>query len=320
MYTFSNGSATPPTLRNACRRFLLGLSLATVTIVASSVASASEGSASVYPAGVETIMPGRLPGPGGSVFEEFNNFYQSNGLVGSNGRPLLPGFHLRAAAAAVKLIHNWDVRILGGTLVSSAAAPLVYLHVDAPFGKGDNAGIGNPDLETVLAYTRGALHWWYGVEVYTPGFSYQKNALVNIGQHNYATAPAGAFTYMPNHGRTEVSSKFQYIVNYTNDATHYRSGGEFVWEYDGMQNITKRLAVGFNGYFYQQATDDLKNGLAYLGGNRARNLAFGPEIRYHFSHYAMILKYEKDFLTENKPVGNSFWLQIGIPIGSPHHD
>jgi hypothetical protein len=317
MYTFSNGSASVPALRTACRRFLMCLGLAMVTIGA---ASAAEGGASVYPAGVETVMPGRLPGPGGTMFLEFDNFYQANGLVGSDGRVLLPGFHLRAAAAAVKLVHNWDVHVLGGTLVSSAAAPLVYLHVDAPFGSGDKTGIGNPDLETVIAYTTGDLHWWYGVEVYTPGFSYRKGALVNIGQHNYGTAPAGAFTYMPNHGRTEVSSKVQYIVNFANDATHYRSGGEFVWEYDGMQNVTKRLALGFNGYYYQQLTNDLQNGLAYLGGDRGRNLAFGPEIRYHFDHYAMILKYQKDFLTENRPVGNSFWFQVGIPIGSPHHD
>jgi hypothetical protein len=169
-------------------------------------------------------------------------------------------------------------------------------------------------------YTKGALNWWYGIEGFTPGFSYQKNALVNVGQHNYATAPSGAFTYMPNHGRTEVSSKVQYIVNFEDHATHYRSGGELVWEYDGMQNVNKRLALGFNGYYYQQLSNDLQNGLAYLGGNRGRNFAFGPEIRYHFDHCAMILKYEKDFLTENRPVGNSLWLQFGVPIGSPHHD
>jgi hypothetical protein len=291
-----------------------------LTIVAVSASSASEGSASVYPAGVETIMPGRLPGAGETMFLQFNNFYQANELAGGDGRALLPGFHLRAAAAAFKVVHNWDVHLLGGTLVSSAAVPAVYLHVDAPFGRGDKAGFGNPDLETVIAYKTGALHWWYGVEVYTPGFSYQKNALVNIGQHNYATAPAAAFTYLPNHGRTEVSSKFQYIVNFMDDATQYRSGGEFVWEYAGMQNVTKRLALGFNGYLYQQATNDTQNGLSYADGNRGRNFAFGPEIRYHFSHYSMILKYEKDFLTENRPVGNALWLQIGVPIGGPHHD
>ncbi len=167
-------------------------------------------------------------------------------------------------------MHNWGVHVLGGTLVSVGALPLEYIHLDAPFGKGDKAGIGNPDIETAIAYKKGALSWWYGFEVYTPGFSYHKNDLVNIGQHNYATAPSGAFTYMPHHGSTEVSSKFQYMVNYTNNATQYRSGNEFLWEYAGMQNLTKRLAIGGNGYFYKQTTNDLQNGLMYLDGNRGR--------------------------------------------------
>jgi len=317
MCIYSDGRASARALRTTCRSFAMCLGLAMAMIGS---ASGAEGGGSVYPAGVETVMPGRLPGPGGTMFLEFTDFYQANGLAGANGHGLLPGFHLRVAATAVKLVHNWNVHVLGGTLVSSAAVPLVYLHVDAPFGRGDKTGIGNPDLETVIAYITGALHMWYGVEVYTPGFEYQKNALVNIGQHYYATAPAAAFTYMPNHGRTEASSKFQYIVNYTNGVTHYRSGGEFVWEYDGMQKVARRLALGFNGCYLQQLGNDRLDGLVYGGGNRVRNFAVGPEIRYHFDHYAMTLKYQKDFLTENRPVGNAFWFQVGVPIGSTHRD
>ena len=55
-------------------------------------------------------------------------------------------------------------------------------------------------------------------------------------------------------------------------------------------------------------------------GNQGRNVTFGPEIRYHFNHYAMILKWQKDFLTENRPAGNSLWLQFGVPLGHPHQD
>jgi hypothetical protein len=142
--------------------------------------------------------------------------------------------------------------------------------------------------------------------------------LVNVGQHNYATAPAAAFSYLPGHGRSEVSSRFLYIVNYSDSATNYRSGNEFLWEFDGMHNITKTVAIGMNGYYYQQTTNDIQNGLVYLGGNRGRNLEFGPEIRCHFSHYVMALKYEKDFFTENRPMGNAFWLQFGVPLGGPH--
>ena len=296
-----------------------GSALFALSFLASGVMHASEGGTSVYPAGVETIMPGRVPGDGQTMLLEFNNFYQANELAGPSGQALVPGFHLRVGAVAGKLVHNWGVHVLGGTLVSTGALPLVDIHLNAPFGTGNKVGFGNPDLETLVAYKKGALNWWYGFEVYTPGFSYRKTDLINIGQHYYATAPSGAFTYMPDHGRLELSSKFQYIVNYHDSATNYTSGNEFVWEYAGMRNVTKSVAVGFNGYFDQQTTDDRQNGLIYLGGDRGRNFEFGPEIRCHFGHYAMILKWEKDFLTENRTVGNSFWLQFGIPL-SHHHD
>ena len=78
--------------------------------------------------------------------------------------------------------------------------------------------------------------------------------------------PSGAFTYLPNHGRTEISSRLQYIVNYTDSATHYHSGNEFLWEYVAMQNVTKKLAIGANGYLYQQTTDDRLLGVIYAGG------------------------------------------------------
>jgi len=294
--------------------------LVTLALTTAGVAAASDGGGSVYPAGVETVMPGLMPGAGGTLLAEFTNFYQANELAGSDGKALVPGFHLRVGAVAVKVVHNWGVRVLGGELVSSAALPYVYIHLNAPFGEGDKAGFSNPDLGVAaIAYTRGALHWWYGMDAYTPGFSYDRNALVNVGQHNYAVAPTGAFTYLPG-GKTELSSKFQYIVNYTNGATNYRSGNEFLWEFDGMRNISKVVAIGGNGYYYQQTTDDTMNGARFLDGNRGRSVQFGPEIRCHFKHYVMALKYEKDFLTENRPVGNAFWIQFGIPIKAGHEN
>jgi len=289
-----------------------------LALVMAGAAYATEGGGSVYPEGVETVMPGRMPGLGGTLLLEFNQFYDVNELAGPTGHAAVPGFHLRVGAAAVKLVHNWNLRLLGGMLVSTAALPAVDVHLNAPFGSQNKVGFGNPDLESLVAYRKGDWNWWYGFEVYTPGFSYNKNDLVNVGQHNYATAPSAAFTYLPHHAKTEVSSKFQYIDNYTNDATGYRSGSEFVWEYAGMQNVTKNLAIGGNGYFYKQTTNDLQNGFAYMGGDRGRNFAFGPEIRYHYKRYAMILKYEKDFLTENRPVGSAVWLQFGVPLSMGH--
>ena len=292
----------------------VGLAAATA-----SVGSATESGASVYPAGVETVLPGITPGPGASLFAEFDNFYQANSLVNGKGQSVVPGFHLGVSAFAVKFVHNWGVHFLGGTLVSYAALPYLYETLDLPFAKGAKSGFANPDLQPVsVAYERGDWHWWYGADVFTPGFPYSKNAFFNIGQHNFAYAPSAAFTYFPKH-RTEVSSKVQYIINRKDDTTNYTSGNELIWEYDAMQNISKRVAVGGNGFFYKQTTDDLQNGAAVPGGNRGRDFAFGPEIRCRVgAKLELIGKYQRDMLVQNRPVGNSFWFQLGLPLGHPH--
>jgi len=280
------------------------------------VANATELGASVYPAGVETVMPGMAPHPGGTMLLEFNDYYQANGLVDGKGHSEVPGFHLRVTAFAVKFVHNWGVHVLGGTLVSDAALPFLYEHLDGPFGSGCKTGFSNPDFQPVaVAYERGDLHWWYGLDAYTPGFEYSKKDLVNIGQHNFAVAPTSAFTYLPAHS-AELSSKFQYIVNGKDGDTQYRSGNEFLWEYAAMKNLSKKVAVGANGFYYQQTTGDLQNGMkAGPDGHRGRDVAVGPEIRCHFGHIALIAKYQRDTLVQNRPIGNQFWLQLGIPIG-----
>lgn len=313
MYLHLTNPGTRPSIGRFLRPFIMCVTLAWLL---AGVAAATELGASVYPAGVETVMSGMAPAPGGTLFLEFNNFYQANALLNSQGHSEIPGFQLRVAAVAIKVVHNWGLHVLGGTLVSYAALPYLYEHLDAPFGVGAKTGFANPDIQPVaIAYQRGDWHWWYGLDVFTPGFSYNKADLVNIGQHNFALAPSGAFTYLPRRS-TEISSKFQLINNGKNDATQYQSGREFIWEYDGMQNITKKLAVGINGFYYQQTTDDRQYGVAV--GNRGRDMAFGPEIRYHMGKMALIAKYQRDALVENRPVGNSFWLQLGLPIGKGH--
>ena len=300
-------------IRTNVRRFSVFFIL---TLTFAVIANATEGGASVYPAGVETVMPGVMPPAGKTLFAEFNDFYQANGLMDATGHGLIPGVHLRVAAVAPKLVHNWGVKFLGGMLVSSAAAPFLYEHLNGPFGMHEKSGIGNPDIGVLaVAYKTGDVHWWYGLDLLTPGFQYNKNNLLNVGQHNFATAPVGAFTYLPQHGRTEISSRFEYFVNYTNPATNYRSGHEFLWEYDGMHNVTKKLAVGVDGYFYRQTTDDVQNGIAV--GNRGRAFAMGPEFRYHMGRVAGVLKYQKEMAVENRPMGNAFWCQFGVPLW--HH-
>jgi hypothetical protein len=70
-----------------------------------------------------------------------------------------------------------------------------------------------------------------------------------------------------------------------------------------------------NGYLYKQTTDDQLNGTAVAGGNRGRDLAIGPQFRFFIGpHSAFAFKYYRDTLVQNKPRGNAFWFQLGVPI------
>jgi len=300
------------------RRVIRFVTAGSVFAAVMSIAYATETSGSVYPVGAETELTGTAPGPGQTLLVNFENFYMANGLANSKGQSEIPGFHLRVGAAAVKVVHNWGISILGGTLVSAAALPLIYEHVDGPF-RADKTGIGNPDIEVgAVTYVKGSWHWWYGFDMYTPGFSYNKNDLINIGQHNFAYAPLGAISYLPEKGGVEFSSKIQYIINQTDSATDYKSGREFIWEYAGMKNVTKHLALGMNGYWYQQTSNDLLNGLMLGDGIRGRDFTFGPQIRAEVGHFLLIAKYQKDSLVENRPMGHSLWFEFGVPLGHPH--
>ena len=295
----------------------MGVVLVGLTIT---TAQATENAANVYPTGVETVMPGMTPPPGATMFEEFDTTYQANRLLGPTGQSLVPNFRLSVYAFAPKFVHNWGVHVLGGTLVSAGAVPLLNMRLQIPTGVSHKTGLGNPELGIAyVAYNMGSWHWWYGLDVYTPAWSaYHKTDALNIGQHYFSTAPVAAFTYLPNHSRTELSSRVQYIVNYDNHATNYHSGNEFTWEYDGMQNVTKKLAIGVNGYYYQQLTDDRLNGAIVANGNRGRAFDVGPEVRYHLGHLALIVKYQKDTMVQNRTRGNQFWFELGVPFGHSH--
>jgi hypothetical protein len=287
--------------------------------VKASTGYATENGGSVYPLGVETVMPGLTPAAGQTMFAEFNTTYNANSLLDGQGHSAVPGFKLSVFAFAPKITHNWGVRLLGGNLVSWVATPVASEWLHTPSGKYSTMGFSNPVLGLAdIAYNRGSWHWWYGFDLMLPAPVYHKAGPINIGQHNYSTAPSGAFTYLPHHGATEVSSRLQYIVNYTDTAMHYQSGNEFLWEYVVMQNLTKKLAMGANGYFYQQTTADRLLGVIYADGNQARDLAIGPEVRYQLGPIILIGKYFRDTLVENRPSGNALWIEFAVPLSHAH--
>jgi hypothetical protein len=283
-------------------------------------AYATENGGSVYPVGAETVLQGMQPGAKETGLYTFHLVYDANELDDGSGKSYVPEFKLRVFANAVKIEHNWGVPVLGGMWVSTIGIPVLYeeLHVTTGSGTSIFNKLGLSNLEIIpfgVTYNKGNWHWFYQGDFFPPGAPYDKNAAINIGQHHLAAGPTGAFTYLAPKAKWEVSSKADLIFNFEDGATKYKSGDELTWEYTGMRAISKKAALGLNGYLYKQLTDDQKNGVAVSGGNRGRDLAVGPEFRYFFGeHKAFAFKYTRDTLVENRPRGNSFWFQLGIPL------
>jgi len=281
----------------------------------SSKAYATENGASVYPLGVDTVLAGMMPHPKETKFFVFNSFYSANEKDNSEGQSAVPEFKVRVFATAVRMSHNWGVPVLGGTLESIFAMPVVYEQLHVASGKHDKLGISNTDLSPfVVGYTKGNWHWFYRCDFILPGASYAKGDALNIGQHNFAIGPVGAFTYLSNKAQWEASSKVSYLVNF-HGAADYRSGNEMIWEYAAMRAISRKASLGVNGYIYKQVTDDQKNNIAVAGDNRGRDLAIGPAARFSFGKQSGFnVKYTYDTLVENRSRGGTLWFQIGFPL------
>lgn len=175
------------------------------------IASAGEGGGITYPIRVETVMPAYAPAPRQLVMQEFTLFYSASRFNDSQGNAAIPGFRITEFANCVKFKYNWDKKFLGGNLMSGGGTVQAYAQVEANGATQTKTNLANQDMEPVfVVYVKGPLHYQYGMDIWTPGPSYNKNDLVNVGQHYWDFEPVFAITWLPNKGRTELSSRLHY--------------------------------------------------------------------------------------------------------------
>jgi hypothetical protein len=310
------GIPVQASIKRSGKVILLCLTVFFITgLLLSGEANATENGASVYPLGVDTVLGGMMPPPKETKLFVFNSFYSANEKDNSAGQSLPTEFKVRVFANALRVSHNWGVPVLGGRLESLFAIPVVYEQLHIAPGKYDKIGISNVDLTPfVVGYNQGNWHWFYRCDFILPGASYAKSDALNIGQHNFALGPVGAFTYLSNKAHWEASSKVTYLVNF-HGAANYRSGNELIWEYAAMRAISRKASLGVNGYLYQQVTDDKKNKTVWEGGYRGRDLSIGPAARVSLGKQSgFTVKYTRDTLVENRSRGGTLWFQIGFPL------
>lgn len=159
-----------------------------------------------------------------------------------------------------------------------------------------------------------------------PTGEYDKaNSIGNtLGLNYWSWRPALDYTYLNATGQ-EFSFNAGASVNSQNNATKYRSGDEFYVSYAAQQHLSRAFAFGFEGYYYKQFTDDVRDGrvvntapspspfasqdpLNQGPGNRGESFAIGPTINYNLTENVFLnLHYVHDVFAFDRSRKEQFW-------------
>jgi hypothetical protein len=295
------------------------LAVVTCAVLASGVAQATENGNEEYPIGVNTVLPGIQPPPGHTEYYDYFAFYDAGSDVGANGSKAVPGFHVNVVANAFRVLHTWDINLGPISFTSGIVVPLVHLDIDAAGHSGSDWTLGDIDLQTLYVDYHNQTHTLFGfggLDIYLPTGHYNSQDLANVGLNYTTFMPNGGVTWFVS-PRLQLSLETSFMVDTTNNATHYHSGSSIDFDTAADYNLfpsIPKLYFGIQGYAFQQVTGDTVDGKLFDNGYYGRVLAIGPQIRYDWKAGGIALKFQHEFLVENHPQGDRIWLQFALPI------
>ena len=150
----------------------------------------------------------------------------------------------------------------------------------------------------------------------------------NIGLNYWSYRPALLITWL--YSGNELSLNIGNSVNFTNPATNYKSGDEFYYTYVLQRYMSRKFALGVEGYYYRQITDDVQNGtivnttspsnpfqsedpLNEGPGNRGETFALGPTISYNPTEDVFLnAHWVHEVFSYNRKQGNSIWVRAAV--------
>ena len=279
-----------------------------------SSAMATENGGGAYPNGAEGFMTGLVPPPPGMYLIDYSLYYGASDFMDANGDEINAPFDLTVWGNIVRLINVTDKRIFGGQWVQHAFFPVLYLDVTTPGGSDHSFGIGDVIVDPfILAWHTKHLHWAVGLDTYIPVGKYYKGDLANLGRNYWTFEPVAAMTYLSD-GGFDASLKVMYDINTRNDDTDYKSGDEFHFDWALGKRLGK-CVLGVGGYYYKQVTGDdgtvmTPAGPVDAGDNKGQTIAIGPQIACQYKGISLVLKYQREFESENKFEGDKVWFKL----------
>lgn len=118
-------------------------------------------------------------------------------------------------------------------------------------------------------------------------------------------------------------------INQSKTRLNLKPGPMVTVEYGIGRRLDKhKINLGAVGYAYHKLTSDSGSDAGYLGGTALdRSFGVGPEFKYTDPkrHFALNLRYERQFAVQSKTQGNVFvagvtWVNMFTPSSSERHD
>ena len=168
----------------------------------------------------------------------------------------------------------------------------------------------NEDVNDFMAYGTGDI----------PVGLYSKDNIANIGTGHGAIDFGSGYTYLDRLIGNEASAVAGLTYNFTNPATHYRSGVDFHLDLAMSHQLSEQVSAGIVGYVYQQIGCDSGSGNT-VGCFRTRIFGMGPQLGVRFPigemQASVGFKAFGEFGAKNTPQGWNTFLTLAISPAVP---
>jgi hypothetical protein len=274
-----------------------------------------------------------LRGPGAGVTPPEGLFFSNQTYVYSgriNGSIRLENGTLLSQARVSPLVNVptflWmtPIEVGGVRLGTSLTIPFGNVSVKGnlgPLSRKDQAfTVADPSIGLFLGGRSGQFHWQAGVSVFLPVGDYRRGALANVSKNRGALDVYGALSWIDPALGLDITNVVGVTFNTQNEATKYKTGNEFHWEWAVTKKFENGLSVGGVGYVYQQLTGDTGPG-ALLGSFKGRTAAVGASLGYDFkigqAPISTRLRFYHEVESTRRLRGNAVFLSFSLPLWVP---
>ncbi|MGW5960349.1 SphA family protein [Methylorubrum populi] len=325
--------ATRRTIRGILRRCLSGRRRAAgaATTLAALLGAAEPARAYDLPnlnLGFTSFLDGAPPSGPGWYPTQYLQVYSAGRLTDNRGRSLgLPRQDVSVLASLTQLLYVSPVKVGPGALGLDIILPVIpYSSTDDGLnGAALKAQQGFGDLligpfiqfDPIMGEKGPVFLGRFEAQMILPTGRYDPTAAVSPGSNYFSFNPyvAGTLFLTPD---WTVSARFHYLWNAGNDRPNVGFGPTVFSTQAGQAlhanfasefSVTKELKLGVNGYWLQQISDTLANGVA-VPGRRERVFALGPGALWALNkdNFLFFNAYY-EFGAQNRPEGQRYTMR-----------